>query len=357
MPTSRRFTLGEIAEHVGGALVGDPGVAITGVATPLSAGPGDLIYIDGELHLRDLAKSRATAAIVGEGIDLPGGMHGIRVRQPALAMATALEVLFPRERTFRDVSPHAFLGRGVVLGEDVGIGPGVYIGDGVRIGRGTEVHPTATIGRGTQIGDACVIHSGVHIYHGVTIGNRVVIHSGAVIGADGFGFIQERVQGPPDEPVRHRKVEQVGTVLIGDDVEIGANTTIDRAALEATVVGRGSKIDNLVMIGHNVQVGRHALLVAQAGIAGSSVLEDYVTMGGQAGVVGHLRIGQGGMVGAKSGVTKSVPAGMVVFGTPAFDIRKARKSHALLEHLPEFRKALLEIQKRLDRMEAPGEKG
>jgi UDP-3-O-[3-hydroxymyristoyl] glucosamine N-acyltransferase len=356
MPTSRRFTLREIAEHVGGSVVGEPQVAITGVSPPDRAGPGDLIFVDGEKHLESLGASRAAAAIVAEGVDLPPGMSGIRVRQPALAMARALQILFPRERAFREVSPQAFLGRAVVLGEEVGIGPGAYVGDGVRVGRGTEIHPGATVGRGAVIGEDCILHSGAHVYHGVSIGNRVVIHSGAVIGADGFGFVQEKVEGSVDEPVRHRKMEQVGTVLIEDDVEIGANATIDRAALEATVIARGTKVDNLVMIAHNCRIGRHVILVAQSGIAGSSVLEDYVTIGGQSGVAGHVHLGRGVMVGAKSGVTKDVPAGATLLGSPAFDIRHARRALALVPNLPEYRRALIEVQKRVDRLEA-GQKG
>jgi len=358
MPTSRRFTLREIAEHVGGAVLGEPQVAITGVSNPAGAGPGDLVFVEDESYLASLGSSRAAAAIIAEGIDLPPGMSGIRVRHPALAMARALEILFPPERTFREVSPQAFVGRGVVLGEDVGIGPGVYLGDGVRIGRGTEIHPGTTIGRGASIGQDCVFYSGVHIYQGVSIGNRVRLHSGCVIGADGFGFIQERVESFPEEPIRQHKVQQVGTVVIEDDVEIGANTTIDRAALEVTSIGKGTKIDNLVMIGHNVRIGRHVILVAQCGIAGSSVLEDYVTLGGQSGVVGHIRLGRGAMAAAQSGVTKSVPAGLTVWGMPAFDIRRARKALALLEHLPEYRKLLLELEERLDRLEnGPGAGG
>jgi UDP-3-O-[3-hydroxymyristoyl] glucosamine N-acyltransferase len=183
----------------------------------------------------------------------------------------------------------------------------------------------------------------------------VIIHSGAVIGADGFGFVQEKL--PPErqsaaEPVYHRKVLQIGRVVIEDDVEIGANTTIDRAALETTRVSSGTKIDNLVMIGHNCRLGRHCVIVAQAGVSGSTELGDYVTIAGQAGLAGHIQVGARAIVGAQAGVTKSIPPGQVVLGSPALEIHKARRALALIESLPEFKKELSELRKRLEELES-----
>jgi UDP-3-O-[3-hydroxymyristoyl] glucosamine N-acyltransferase len=269
-------------------------------------------------------------------------------------MARILEILSPHQKAFHGVSPLAVLGEGVELGPDVGIGPQVYVGDGVKIGKGTEIHPGATIARGTAIGEDCLIHSGVHIYHETTIGSRVIIHSGAVIGADGFGFVQEMLSGPhaaPEEPLRHRKVRQIGRVVIEDDVEIGANTTIDRAALDVTRIGRGTKIDDQVMVGHNGVVGRHCILVGQSGISGSTVMGDYVTIAGQAGLAGHLKVGSRVVVGAQSGVTKDVPEGQIVLGSPAIDARQARKSLTLIDSLPEFKKAIAAHEKRLAKLE------
>ena len=318
------------------------------------AGPDDLVFVDSPRFLADLQASRAGVAIVPEEVDPPAGMSGIRVRQPALCMAPALGVLSPHQRTFHGVSPQAALGEGVELGPEVGIGPQVYIGDGVKIGKGTEIHPGATVGRGSTIGEDCLIHSGVHIYHETTIGSRVIVHSGAVLGADGFGFVQEILSGPhaaPEEPLRHRKVRQVGRVVIEDDVEIGANTTIDRAALDVTRIGRGTKIDDQVMVGHNCSVGRHCILVGQSGISGSTVIGDYVTIAGQAGLAGHLKVGSRVVVGAQSGVTKDIPEGQIVLGSPAIDSRQARKSLTLIDSLPEFKKTIAAHEKRLKKLE------
>lgn len=358
---SQTLTVREIGEHVGGTILGDPNRTIRGAGSMPGAGPEDLVFIDSPRYLADLQASRAGAAIVPEEIDPPAGMSGIRVRQPALCMARILEVLSPHERTFHGISPQATLGEGVELEPAVGIGPQVYIGDGVKIGKGTEIHPGATVGRGATIGEDCIIYSGAHIYHDTSIGDRVIIHSGAVIGADGFGFVQEILpepHGAPEEPLRHRKVRQIGRVVIEDDVEIGANTTIDRAALDVTRIGRGTKIDDQVMVGHNGIVGRHCILVGQSGISGSTVIGDYVTIAGQAGLAGHLKVGSRVVVGAQSGVTKDIPEGQIVLGSPAIDSRQARKSLTLIDSLPEFKKAIAAHAKRLAKLEkdpSPGE--
>jgi len=346
----RKLTAREIAVRTGGDVEGDPDKAITGARAVESAGPEDLVYVDGPQYLEALKRSRAGAVLAAEGVQVPAGLTAIRVRQPAVAFAAILDALFPRERSFRGVAPGAFVGKDVALGAEVGIGPGAYIGDGARIGDRTEVHPSATIAPGVVIGEDCVIHSGVHIYPRVRIGSRVRIHSGAVIGADGFGYVQERIRGEGGG-VQHRKVPQVGGVEIEDDVEIGANTTIDRAALEVTRIGHGSKIDNLAMVGHNVIVGAHCLIVAQAGISGSTVLGDYVTIAGQAGIVGHITIGSRATIAAQAGVSKSVPEEGVVVGSPAMDIRSGRRALPLIERLPEYRKAISELTKRIEKLE------
>lgn len=354
------LTVRELARQLGGEVVGDPDRPVSGVAALTAAGPNDLVFLSeaGARASTALAESRAGAALIPQGIEPPPGMSAIRVRQPQIAMARAIDLLLPPERHFEGISPQAALGRGVEIAEGVGIGPHVFVGDGVRIGRGTEIHPGATIGRGSVVGEDCLIYPGVHIYHGTTIGNRVVIHSGAVIGADGFGFAQEQLQpgeGSPQEPLRHRKIRQVGRVVIEDDVEIGANTTIDRAALEVTRIGRGTKIDNLVMVGHNCKVGRHCIVVAQAGISGSTTLGDYVTIAGQAGLAGHLKVGSRAIVGAQAGVTKDIPDGHIVLGSPAIDARQARKSLSLIDSLPEFKRAIAAHEKRLRRLEGTPE--
>jgi UDP-3-O-[3-hydroxymyristoyl] glucosamine N-acyltransferase len=343
---------------VTGDVVGNPEVVVSGVASLESAGPGDLVYVESAKYAGALPSTRASAAILPEGIEPPAGMAAIRVRQPALAIAEALDILCPVEPSVIGISPQAAIGDDVKLGEGVAIGPHACVGDHVRIGRGSAIHPGATVGRGSVVGEDCVLHAGVHIYDGVTIGNRVIIHAGAVIGADGFGYIQENVSAtgaPADEPIRHRKVRQIGRVVIEDDVEIGANTTIDRAALDVTRIGRGSKIDNLVQIGHNCRLGRHCIIVGQAGLSGSCVLGDYATIAGQAGLAGHLTVGARAVVGAQAGVTKDVPEGTYVLGSPAIeDFRAAKRALSLIESLPEFKKAIASHEQRLARLEGGG---
>jgi len=354
---SRTITVRELASRVGGEVIGKADLTVSGVASLGSAGPGDLVYVDSPKYADALSSTKADAAILPGGVEPPPGMTAIRVRHPALAMAQALEILCPFERAFDGISPQAAIGRNAAVADGVSIGPHAYVGDNVRIGRGTEIHPNATIGRGSVIGEDCVIHAGVHVYDGVTVGNRVIIHAGAVIGADGFGYIQEDVSavGAPDEPIRHRKVRQIGRVVIEDDVEIGANATIDRAALDVTRIGRGSKIDNLVQIGHNCLLGRHCIIVGQAGLSGSCVLGDYVTIAGQAGLAGHLTVGARAVVGAQAGVTKDIPDGQYVLGSPAIeDFRRAKRALSLIESLPEFRKAIASHEERLTTLEGGG---
>lgn len=353
---NKRSTVNELAHVIGGEVIGDGDRVIDGVSTVAAAGPGDLVFVDGETFVRALQASRAGAAVVPDGVTPPDGMSGIRFSHPALGMVKAVEFLRPPTRRFTEVSPQAYLSEGVELAEGVGIGPGAYLGPNVRIGANSEIYPGVTIGDETTVGEGCLVYSGVHIYHECVIGDRVIIHSGVVIGSDGYGFVQERTpEGGPEEPLRHRKVPQVGRVVIDADVEIGANTTIDRGALGDTRIGKGTKIDNLVMVAHNVVVGRHCLLISQSGASGSTELADYVTIAGQAGLAGHLKVGARAIVGAQAGVTKNVDAGTVVLGSPAFDAREARRAYALIERLPQFKKQLAGLDRRLDAMKPHGE--
>ena len=341
----------ELSVALGGEVLGNPERLIAGVSTLANAASDDLSFVESERYVRELERSGAGAVIVPHGIVPPSRMSGIRVAHPVLAMARAVELIFPATRTFTGVSPHAILGDRVSLAPDVGIAPHAVVGDDVTIGRGTEIHASVTVGAGTRIGEDCVLHAGVHVYAGTVIGDRVVLHSGAVIGADGFGYVQETVLSS-DEPVRHRKFPQVGRVVLEDDVEVGANSAIDRAAFTETRVGRGTKIDNLVTIGHNSRIGRHCIIIGQAGISGSTVLGDYVTIAGQAGLAGHLTIGSRVVVGAQAGVTKDLADGAVVLGSPATDVARARKALALFDRLPDFKKRLAAHEARLRAVEA-----
>jgi UDP-3-O-[3-hydroxymyristoyl] glucosamine N-acyltransferase len=345
--------VGEIAAYIDGAVLGDQSRFIRGVSTPEDAGPDDLVYVQ-DTGSVGLARN-AGAALVPLAADVPPGVTAIKVRDPAKAMARVIEWLLPVRRAFDGISASAHVDPTAELGADVAIGPFTYVGAGVRIGDRTEVHPSSTVGADTVIGTDCVIHSGVHIYPGMSIGNRVILHSGVVIGADGFGYMQEPLPSGDTigEPWRHRKIRQVGVVILEDDVEIGANTTIDRATLSATLVGRGTKIDNLVTIGHNVRIGRHTIIIGQAGISGSTALGDYVTIAGQAGLADHIEIGAHAVIGAQSGVTKDVPPGGVVLGSPAVEGHRAKKALTLIDSLPEFRKTLAAHERRLAALERP----
>jgi UDP-3-O-[3-hydroxymyristoyl] glucosamine N-acyltransferase len=352
---TRRLTVEAIARHIGGAVEGDARRSISGAASLESASAGDIVFAIGPEYQAALASSRAGAAILPEGLEAPPDMSVIRFSQAQLGMARALDILYPPVREFEGVSPQALIGKDVVLGDDVAVGPGSIITEGVRVGRGTEIHANVTIGRGTVIGESCLIYSGVHIYPEVSIGSRVVVQSGTVIGAPGFGVTQEMLPGKDGVPaVRHRMIPQVGRVVIEDDVDIGCNCVISRGALDPTWIGCGSKIDSLVMIGHNCRIGRHAAIAAQTGLAGSTIFEDYVTAAGQTGFAGHIRVGTGSVIGAQAGVTKDVRPGTGLFGTPAMEIRKARRALPLLERLPEMRKTLLEHEKRLASLEEAG---
>jgi UDP-3-O-[3-hydroxymyristoyl] glucosamine N-acyltransferase len=356
-------TLGELAKAIGGELVGEAGRTIRELRPFDQAQSEDLTFLDPKnaRMLAALSSSRAGGVIVGRKLELPPGLSGIRIDPPHLGLARALRILYPPHRPGLGVSPAAHLGKGVSIAAGANIYPGAYLGEGVKVGEGTDIFPGAYIGDGSSIGAGSTIHPNVTICEGCSIGNRVVIHAGAVIGADGFGYVPEPTGDDPRQPFRHLKIPQVGRVVIEDDVEIGANTTIDRATLAATVIGRGTKIDNLVMIAHNCTIGRHGIIVSQAGISGSTEIGDYVTIAGQAGLVGHITVGDRAVVTAQAGVTKDIEAGKVVIGAPAMDIREGRLAFGLVGRLPELKKNITELMKqnqelrrRLEALEANG---
>ncbi|MBI4583773.1 MAG: UDP-3-O-(3-hydroxymyristoyl)glucosamine N-acyltransferase [Planctomycetes bacterium] len=356
-----QFTLGEIAERLKGELLGPADRLVKSVRPITAAGSEDITFLDQPKYLPLASQSKAGAIIVSratrplEGPALERhaleGPALIFVDQPYVAFAQLLELFFPRRRAGFGVSPQATVGEGSAVGAGSNIYPGAYLGNRVRIGDETDIFPGTCVGDDVAIGSHCVLYPNVTIYQGCRLGDRVIIHAGAVIGADGFGYVQKQNPDNPGEPVVHYKIPQVGIVVIEDDVEVGANATVDRAALEVTRIGRGTKIDNLVMVAHNCQIGCHGLLVSQAGISGSTTIGNYVTIAGQAGLVGHIRIGDRVTIGAQAGVTKSVPDGQTVLGSPAFDAGRARRALALFEHLPEYRRKLEELDRRLQKLE------
>jgi len=339
----RALKLNELAARLGCRLEGDGELEVARVTGLEQAGPGDVTFFANPRYAHALTVTRATAVILGEtGPGAPCAM--LRTANPYLAFADALELLTPASRPQPGIHPSAVLAPGVECGAGVSIGPLVVVGAGARIGAGTVVHPHAVIGEQASVGDDCTIHSHVAIRERVTIGHRVVIQNGAVIGGDGYGFAQR-----PDGS--HRKVPQVGTVVIEDDVEIGANSTVDRPPVGETRVEAGTKIDNLVQVAHGVKVGRHALLAAQVGIAGSTTLEDGVVLGGQVGVAGHITIGRGVRATAQSGIANSVDAGAFVSGYPAIDNRDWLKASIAFKKLPELRKTVAALEARLSALE------
>ena len=316
--------LSEIVSFVSGRYGGPGDVAITGVAPLADAGEGQLSFLSNPKYAPLLESTAAAAVLVSN--ELAGdSTRWIRVDDPYFAMARVLAQFFDERPAPRGISPQASVAASAKIGANVAIGAFASIADDVVIGDGAVIHPNVTIAEGASIGEGTIVYPQVSIYHGSRIGRRCIVHSGAVIGSDGYGFATHGG--------RNHKIPQVGIVRIEDDVEIGAGTTIDRAALGETVIGEGTKIDNLVQIGHNVKIGRHCFLVAQVGIAGSTELGDYVSVAGQSGFSGHLKIGDRVQVAAKSAVLDDVPDDAKVMGIPAVPFREFARREASLRRL------------------------
>ncbi len=330
----KALRLSEVAALLDGELVGAEDPEITGVAGLEDAGPGDLSFVGHKKHRKGLAASGATAVIVGpdQEVDRPA----IRVDDPYGAFAAFLERLLPDpDRMFPPgAHPTAVIDPTAEVDEVVAIGPYSVIGAGCVIGAGSRLGAHVILGCDISVGRDCLLHSGATVREGCLLGDRVIVHSGAVIGSDGFGYLTTK------EGIH--KIPQVGVVEIQDDVELGAGCCVDRATTGRTVVGAGSKIDNLVQIGHNVRVGEHCSLSAQTGIAGSCTLDDGVFCGGQVGIADHTGIGAGVKIGAQSGIINDVPAGQSVFGYPALELKESFRMFAALRRLPElFRRVRL----------------
>jgi UDP-3-O-[3-hydroxymyristoyl] glucosamine N-acyltransferase len=335
--------LKEIAARLACRLEGDGEIEIARLVGLHDAARGDLTFFANAKYAAELRATKASAVILGERAEAaPCAM--LRAADPYFAFARAMELFAPKDELPRGVHASADVAPGAAIDSTASIAAFVSVAPGARIGARTTIYPHVTIGPGAVIGDDCVVHARASIRERVVIGNRVVVQDGAVIGSDGFGFARR-----PDGT--HHKIPQVGGVVVEDDVEIGANTTIDRPAVGETRIGAGTKIDNLVQVAHGVQIGRDVLLAAQVGIAGSSTLEDRVTLAGQVGVAGHLTVGAGVIATAQSGIPNSVEPGAFISGYPAIDNRDWLKSSAVFRRLPELRKAVAELQKRLDDLE------
>jgi UDP-3-O-[3-hydroxymyristoyl] glucosamine N-acyltransferase len=338
--------LGELAERIGCELQGDAAIEITAIRGLEDAGSGDLTFFANARYAAQLTSTQASAVIVATGMAaLP--IATLRAANPYLAFARALALFHEPLRPRPGIHATAVVAASATVAEPASIGAYAVVGEDVVIGPGATIHPHVTIYDGVRIGRDFVAHASVVVRERVQIGDRVVLHPGAVIGGDGFGF----VPGPEGAV----KIPQTGIVVLEDDVEIGANTTVDRATIGATVIRRGAKLDNLVMIAHGCEVGAHSFLAAQVGIAGSTKVGRGVQMGGQAGAAGHLTIGDGVQVAAQSGIPSSVPAGKVVGGYPAVEAALWRRTSAALLRLPELLRRVRRLERRVGSTPADGE--
>jgi len=332
-------TAAELAQYLGAKLSGDARARISGVANPERAGRTDLIYLASARHSERAAASAAVCIVTSPALHIPGKTI-LEVANPKLAFAKAAALLLERPAVPVSIHPTAIIAPDAKLAADVRVGPYVIIEDGVTIGAGTSLGAFCFLGHAVSVGENCCLHPRVTLYAGARLGNRVEVHSGAVIGSDGFGYVFG--------DGRHWKFPQIGTAEIGDDVEIGANTTIDRGSLERTRIGSGVKIDNLVQIAHNVQIGEQSILAAQTGVSGSSSLGRAVVVGGQVGIADHCRLEDGSVAGAQAGIPsgKTIRHGQTVWGTPARPLEKFKKQYAWLARLPELAERVRRLEEK-----------
>jgi len=343
------ISLRQIHGLVGGELVGPPQATVISLAGFESAGPNDLTFVTGDRMLKQGGPSVAGALLVHRRMPEIANPH-IVVANPALAFAQVARTFFCPVSPPRGIAAAVVRGTDTQIGHDVSIWPGVTLGDRVIIGARVTLYPGVFIGNDTTIGDDTLLYPNVVVREGCTIGARVIVHSGTVIGSDGFGYVQD--QG------HHYKIPQLGGVTIEDDVELGANVTIDRATLGQTVIQQGTKIDNLVQIAHNVTIGAHSILVAQVGIAGSTLVGHHVMIGGQAGLADHIVIGDQVMIAARAGVNRSLEPNQIVSGAPVMPHEVWVKAQAVIPRLPELRQAIRTLEDRVKKLEsAQGERG
>ena len=366
----RTTTVGEIAQLLGAQWVGDESTLITGVAGLESAAPGTISFIDSDKLIAEALQSNAAAIIAPEALrsvleearrlqskSAQNGAARQRAAEreahekpivfagnPRLAFAKVLEWMQPAALPEKGVHRTAVIEHDAIIGKNVTIREGCYVGHHARIDDGAVLYPHVTVGDGAQIGRGTIIYPSVVIYRQVHIGKRVRIHSGSVLGSDGFGYVFDGE--------RHQKVPQIGTVIIEDDVEIGANVCIDRATMGATRVGEGTKIDNLTQIAHNVQIGKNCVICGQVGLSGSVIIEDNVSMAGQVGLRDHVKIGKGAILGAKAGIMADIGPGEFVMGSPSLPQRDYLRVHAASRKLPDMAKQLRRLEKTVEELTA-----
>ena len=337
-------TVAELAAHTGGRVIGDGAILINRIAALESAGKGEIAFVEDEKLLDSARGSGASCLIVPENAQIDAPCR-IEAERPKLAFALIAELLHPRKRREPSIHPTAVVAGSAEIDESVFAGAMVEIGERTRVGAGTQIHAGTVIGNDVRLGRDCVIYPNVVLYDGVTLGDRVILHAGVVVGADGFGYV--RGEGG------YHKFPQIGTVVIEDDVEIGAHTCIDRGALGRTRIGRGTKIDNLVQIAHNVEIGERVVIAAQTGISGSTIIESDAVIGGQVGMGDHARVQSGAVIGSKAGVLpgKIVRAG-VWWGIPVQPLDEYKRLNAHLGRLPQMRDEIKEMRRQLKELAA-----
>ena len=347
---NRQMTVAELAALVGGRVAGggDERVLIERVASLEGAEAGSISFVEDGKFLEGARASRASCLLVPEGAGETGAGEFaatlVEVARPKLAFAFVAEALHAPRRREGGIHPTAIVAETARIGEEVYIGAGVVVGEGVSVGRGTQILAGVVVEDGVEVGDECVLHPNVVLYAGVRLDNRVVLHAGVVVGADGFGYVRD-AEG-------YHKFPQVGTVFIEDDVEIGANSCVDRGALGETRIGRGTKLDNLVHVGHNVEIGERVVIAAQTGISGSTVIESDAVIGGQVGMGDHARVQAGAVVGSKAGILpgKIVRAGAVVWGVPVRPLDEYKRLNAHFGRLPQMRAEIDELKRQVRKL-------
>lgn len=336
------YTVDELAAAVGGEVAGNGGAVMRGVNGIKEAGPDEVTFVANPKYRAALKEARAGAVVVAPEVEA-AGVTLIKVSNPYAAFAKVLVMFAPPAEAPKGVSELAYVHEDARIGEEVAVGPFVTIREGAVVGERTTLGSGTYVGRGATLGADCLIYPNVTLRERVTVGDRCIIHSGTVVGSDGFGFATEAKV--------HHKIPQIGVVVIEDDVEIGANCAIDRATMGETRIGRGSKLDNLIQIAHNVKTGEGTLIAAQTGIAGSTVLGKYCVLGGQVGIVPHIEIGDGAILAAQSGVTKSLRSGETVFGRPARPLKEVKRREGRIALLEKYFERVKDLEKKVAKLE------
>ena len=344
------FTLGELASRIGGRAEGDPALRLERVAPLEGAGPADVSFYANKRYRKAFEESRAGAVIVADGEAVPAGRTVLRAPQAYLAFAKACRLFHPPREAVPEVAPEAWVHPSAQVHPSAEVLPHAYVGADAVVGARTILHPGVVIAAGAHVGDDCVLHANAVVREGCRVGHRCVLQPGAVLGADGFGFAFD-MEGEDGSGPRHLKVPQAGIAVLEDDVELGANACVDRATMGRTVVGKGSKVDNLVQVGHNCEIGPLTLIAAQTGLAGSTKVGMGVVLGGQVGLSGHLTVGDGARLGAQAGVLGDVPAGETYTGYPAVPHFEWLRASAALRKLPDLLRQVRALERKVAELE------